>query len=592
MDLSLEQRLLRFLAREEEDERRTHEDLRSLTIDERVLEGECIQDAVFAGPSGSDVFAFTAAENASKFRPGDALSVGDGRDFERAHGLIYHSYDARTCRLVLRRDRFARAVDGGLEAGRAYCVDRRPLGVRGRLHDVVRDGFADAEVAALLRGELAPSFDAARRERARARLAARGLDAAQVDAGAAAIGSERLALIQGPPGTGKTRLLAEIVVALCAAGCRIALTAFTHRAVDNVLLALRRLDRAVTLIKLGPAGARDAELQQAGVQFRDPRDADQLPARGAVVAGTCFALARLPRGAFHFTVFDEAAQLPIPHAIAGLLLSRRWIMLGDHRQLPPVVTARHADREITSSVFEHLHALYGSHLLDVTYRMNAGVCAVVSEVFYGGALRSAPQAAARQVSFRPGGVLDDVIDPGRPAVLARVDHLQPGMRSLEEANLVADLAVELVGRHGVPAADIAVVAPFRAQVRVVRSALQRRLVRALDDVVVDTVERMQGQEREVVILSLAVGDPDTLQARAGFFFSTSRLNVALSRARTKVIVVASRGAFAALPADPESLRAAAVFKRLYRLLPQVDLTAVYAVQSAGVAADSLSSARL
>ena len=79
-----------------------------------------------------------------------------------------------------------------------------------------------------------------------------------------------------------------------------------------------------------------------------------------------------------------------------------------------------------------------------------------------------------------------------------------------------------------------------------------------------------------ILVSLAVGDPDTLHARAAFFFSTNRLNVALSRARTKFVLVASRGAFQALPRDPASLKAASTFKRLFHMLPQVDVTQVYA----------------
>ena len=105
--------------------------------------------------------------------------------------------------------------------------------------------------------------------------------------------------------------------------------------------------------------------------------------------------------------------------------------------------------------------------------------------------------------------------------------------------------------------------------------LQKKGLPAGDPLTVDTVERMQGQEREVVLVSLAVGDPDGLRRRSSFFFSTNRLNVSLSRARTKAILVASQGAFRALPMEVESLRAASVFKVLEQRLPQVDLTKVY-----------------
>ena len=110
----------------------------------------------------------------------------------------------------------------------------------------------------------------------------------------------------------------------------------------------------------------------------------------------------------------------------------------------------------------------------------------------------------------------------------------------------------------------------------IRSALQRKATPESEHITIDTIERIQGQEREVVLVSLAVGDPDTLQARASFFFSTNRLNVALSRARTKCVLVASKGAFSALPRDPRSLKAASTFRRLFNLLPQVDVSRIYA----------------
>jgi DNA replication ATP-dependent helicase Dna2 len=101
--------------------------------------------------------------------------------------------------------------------------------------------------------------------------------------------------------------------------------------------------------------------------------------------------------------------------------------------------------------------------------------------------------------------------------------------------------------------------------------------------VVDTVERVQGQEREVILLSLAVGDPAASEARGTFFLTRNRLNVALSRARSKAIVIGSIGAFRALPMDPEGLAAASVLKSLLDHVKQIDLTAVYGQARGGVA---------
>lgn len=572
MDLTLEQRLLRFLQREEEGEARSQRDLRALAVEERVLEGECIQDAVLERVS-KDGFVFRLEENLSKFRRGDALSVGDGVDFGEAVPLAYRGYDPEEGTLRLERDPFSWVADPGLEVGARYVIDRRALGLRGRLQEIVRTACADPELAQLFDGAWQPTRDDGRRQRAMDALRAAGLNGPQVEAGADAIATEGLALVQGPPGTGKTRLLAEVAGVLGGAGCRLGLTAFTHRAVDNALLAIRRRHPKLPLVKVGRGGDL-AALQDAGIRAVDPRRG-RLPDSG-VIAGTCFQIAKLPvHEGFHYTLFDEGGQLPIPHAMVGMLRSHRWIFFGDHKQLPPVITHDHGDRDMARSVFEYLHDLYGGVMLDQSYRMNDGVCGVVSETFYDGLLRPAEEVAGRRLPFVPGGRLDEVLDPERPVVLARVDHRHPGMRSEEEANVVVDLVEDLVRQHHVEPEQIAVIAPFRAQVRLLRASLDRRQIPGGDQVMVDTVERIQGQEREAVLVSLAAGDPHSLRDRSKFFFSANRINVALSRARTKAVLVASDGAFRALPMDPESLAVASLFKELRARLPEVDLTAVY-----------------
>jgi DNA replication ATP-dependent helicase Dna2 len=575
VQLSLEQRLLRFLAREERDEQRAHRELREQPVELRVIEGECIQGARFRGEAGGSL-VFAVDDNASKFRPGDPVQVGDGIDLDAGVPLVCGDYDAAAGLLRLERDVFQRDVEHGLRPGVAYVIDRRPLGLQGRLRDAVRAAFADARLAAVLNGDHQAGRDAARHDRAVQHLERVGMNAAQVAAGAAAIGTESLALVQGPPGTGKTRLLAEVAAALCGAGCRIAVCAYTHRAVDNALLAIRRAAPGLPLVKLASSSGdgRD-ELRAASVQILDARRA-RLPDKGVVVGGTCFQLAKLPEACrFHYTVFDEAGQLPIPHALPGMLRASRWLFFGDHHQLPPVVTTAQADRDAAASIFAHLHARHGSHLLDTTYRMNDGVCEVVSRAFYGARLRPDPGAAARRMPFVPGGRLDEVLDPERPVVWLRIDHCQPGPRSIEEAHAVADLVEDLIARHGVSPAQIAVIAPFRAQVRQLRSAIQHKGLRGSEALVVDTVERIQGQEREVVLVSLTAGDPRETRGRGTFHLSTNRLNVALSRARTKAVLVASALAFRSLPHDAAGLRMASCCKELRDRLISVDLTRLY-----------------
>jgi DNA replication ATP-dependent helicase Dna2 len=575
---NLEQRLLRFLVREERDEQRAHRELRAQPVEVRVIEGECIQGAEFLDEDDGG-YRFAVADNGSKFRPGDPLLAGDGIDLENGVPLVCGLYDARAGILRCEVDAYSRDTDIDLEPGRSYVLDRRPLGLQGRLRDAVRAAFATPTVARVLTGEHELRRDDGRYQRARERLARSGLNPAQVDAGAAAIATESLALVQGPPGTGKTRLLAAVIAALCERTCRIALCAFTHRAVGNALLAIRREAPQLPVFKLASSSSDDHdELRAAGVQIVDPRRV-KLPEKGAVVAGTCFQLAKLQdKERFHYTVFDEAGQLPIPHALPGMLRAQRWLFFGDHQQLPPVVATADADRGVAVSIFELLHARFGSHLLDTTYRMNDGVCRVVSDSFYGGRLHAAPTAATRRMPFVPGGRLDDVLQPDLGVVWLRVDHRQPGSRSQEEANAVADVVEDLVRRHGVPPAEVAVIAPFRAQVRLLRSAIDHKQLPGAEQIVVDTVERIQGQEREVVVVSLTAGDPAESKGRGAFHLSLNRLNVALSRARTKAVLVASAHAFRALPHDADGLRMASRCKELRDRLPAVDMSRLYVVQ--------------
>ncbi len=583
MQLTFEQRLLRLLVREEREEQRSHREMRAQPIDARVVEGECIQGALLLREDDG-AFVFRIADNASKFRPGDTVVVGDGFDLDGGVALVYGAYNAPSGELRCEGDPFMRDRDRErsrtieLEAGRTYVIDRRPLGLQGRLRDAVQAAFAWPFLAKVLAGDHTLQRDAGRHQRALALLGSSGLNPAQVAAGAEAIATESLALVQGPPGTGKTRLLAAVVAALCARTCRVALCAFTHRAVGNALLAIRRAAPQIPVFKLASSSGDDhAELRAAGVQIVDARRV-KLPDKGAVVAGTCFQLAKLgEKERFHYTVFDEAGQLPIPHALPGMLRSQRWLFFGDHQQLPPVVATAHADREASVSIFEHLHARYGSHLLDTTYRMNDGVCRVVSDSFYGGRVHSAPGTAARRMPFTAGGRLDEVLDPTQPVVWLRIDHRQPGSRSQEEANAVADVVEDLVRRHGVPPAEIAVIAPFRAQVKLLHTAIGHKLLPGIDALVVDTVERIQGQEREVVVVSLTAGDPAESRGRGAFHLSLNRLNVALSRARTKAILVASAHAFAALPHDADGLRMASRCKELRDRMASVDLTRLYVV---------------
>jgi DNA replication ATP-dependent helicase Dna2 len=205
--------------------------------------------------------------------------------------------------------------------------------------------------------------------------------------------------------------------------------------------------------------------------------------------------------------------------------------------------------------------------------MNAGVNDFPSRVFYDGQLTPESRTASRRFPHVPGGPYDELFDPERPALLALVAHEGFRTRCQPEAQIVAGIVLDRIVRQRGDPGDIAVVSPFRAQLRLIRTLVKRGLDAAGIAValpVIDTVERIQGQERELVVVSLVASDPDHLAGDAAtFFYSGNRLNVTITRARTKLIVVASPSVFAAFPKTLAGLVDVERFRRLRRELPSV-----------------------
>jgi DNA replication ATP-dependent helicase Dna2 len=190
-------------------------------------------------------------------------------------------------------------------------------------------------------------------------------------------------------------------------------------------------------------------------------------------------------------------------------------------------------------------------MLEETYRMNAELTEWPSRQFYDGALRSSGSAVGRRIVYpRPPTRFAAILDPAEPKVFVDLKHRNTTTRSHAEASLVADLIATLLA-SGVPASEIGVVAPYRAQGREIRSLLRAVVPdeRVRRQLIVDTVERMQGQERDLVILSLTTSSPAFAASLAEFFFQAERLNVAITRPRSKLIVVGSSHVLAAAPED-------------------------------------------
>jgi DNA replication ATP-dependent helicase Dna2 len=219
----------------------------------------------------------------------------------------------------------------------------------------------------------------------------------------------------------------------------------------------------------------------------------------------------------------------------------RFVFIGDQKQLPPVLLARSILEDIPGSIFAKLTAHnVDSVMLTDTYRLNRELAAWPSQAFYDKRLRPAGPNRERKLVLRPradGDPYDAVLrDPSSLVFIPTLDE-RARSRNPEDAQLVAGLcAAALEG--GLAPHEIGIVTPFRAHGRCVRNALIEQFgwhtARAI---VADTVERMQGQERELIILSLAAGEMRFLAAVAEFFFQPERLNVSVTRAMTKLVII-------------------------------------------------------
>jgi DNA replication ATP-dependent helicase Dna2 len=494
---------------------------------------------------GSDADDGNASE--SRFREGDMLLLHTGHPLDDllARSFVLESDDGERWLLRGRQaDEAFRAVGVRACYADADAFDLSALFER-TLEDIGSSQIGRELLLPLLCGELEPSFIDAEVTQAEAVARQRGFNPRQGQALGLAVGAEHVACIQGPPGTGKSAVLALAVRLLVERGERVFVTSHTHMAINNALNKVAQ--EGVAVVKIGvdtQCKGLDASVARCG-GFADWQDRPQAANAGYAVGATPFATCtqRLEGCEFDAVVFDEASQVTVPLALMAMRKARRFIFFGDPRQLPPVMLSRSVLDADSMSAFVALTSLQADHavMLDQTYRMNRWLADWPSRTHYGGALQAAGANRERRLALRDVPAhLQAVLDPQAPGVFVATRNAAARTRNDRDAELVAQLCAAAVG-GGLAPQEIGVVTPYRAQGRALRNALRQALgAAAARAVVADTVERMQGQERELLIVSLATGDAAFLGAVAGFFFQPQRLNVAITRARTKLIFIGPR----------------------------------------------------
>ena len=375
--------------------------------------------------------------------------------------------------------------------------------------------------------------------------------------------------IQGPPGTGKTYTAARMILALLRDGARVGVTANSHKAIGNVLLAVakaaeasgepglvRGMQKATGEQASGAAGVASSGTNEIVERSLDPASGVNL------FAGTAWLFAREAFDeALDVLFVDEAGQVSLANAVAVASCARRVILLGDPQQLSQPTNGEHPPGAEVSAL-EHL--LGGAEtmppgrgiFLERSYRMHPSICEFVSTQFYDGRLISAEGCAEQRLTAgrttdtpqpdsplpsqgRGGGGVRPML-PGAGLRFVPVAHVGNRTQSREEAEAVVRVCGEVLGatwttRDGsrpIGVEDILVVAPYNRQVdlltRVVPSGVR-----------VGTVDRFQGQEAPVVIYSLAASEASEASRGVEFLLDLHRMNVAVSRARGMVVLICS-----------------------------------------------------
>ena len=543
---------------------------------------------VGVGFSGSAMLDFSKPANTGDLSPFHAMGAGDnvlvtfpaGFDPRAYEGTLYR-VEAESVTVALKgpgpSGLSPRAARGAFEIDLlgSEATYQRSRSALERLANARKNRLSE------LRGISLGEAKASRKSFTIARFFNHGLNPFQREAVKKALEAKDFALIHGPPGTGKTTVLVEVIRQEALRGGRILAGAPSNVAVDNILEKLE--DSGLRVVRLGhPARTleslrhfnlsyqveedpefeevrqierlrerliaggsrlgREREIKKLWREARaiENRIARSILLRAQVVLATHAGLPeRMVEGRFDLVCLDEASQATEPLSWIPLQWAGKAVLAGDAKQLPPTLYSSQAAQDgLAVTLFDRLIEVLPESfqtLLRVQYRMHQAIMEFPSREFYEGKLVADESVKGHTASQLPGVAVGDVtsapvvfVDTAGAGYGESWNEMLESRENQGEARLVQRLVEAVVGA-GVKPRDVAVITPYIAQARLLKSLLK---VNGLE---VGSIDGFQGREKEVSIVSLVRSND---KGEIGFLGELRRMNVAITRARRLLIVVA------------------------------------------------------
>ena len=404
------------------------------------------------------------------------------------------------------------------------------------------------------------------------------------------------ALVLGMPGSGKTTTIAHIIRALVARGKSVLLTSYTHTAVDNILLKIRK--DSIGILRLGATAKVHPEVREFATLGAEPKTSIEELRHAyhdpQVVATTCLGINHqvFNERLFDYCIVDEASQITLPVCLGPIRMAKAFVLVGDHYQLPPLVQNREAlEGGLDVSLFRLLCEQHPEAVVTLRhqYRMNGPIMNVANTIIYNGQMVCGSEAILRRFlelpDFNGLARLHDSHSPASeaferctshtssscwlnltlnpttssPVVFLNTDPLLPAsLETFKGAritnSLEADLTLQTV--HGLLLAgaspsQIGIITPYRSQLALIKSMLCAPSSSGTDlatpalhqsaatQIEAHTTDRFQGRDKDIIILSLVRSNDRGIVGE--LLQDWRRVNVAVTRARKKLVIVGSKG---------------------------------------------------